>query len=109
MSYHGNFTRVTLVHNDPDTGGDALVIDGKSREPERVEYIHVAVPHHGRLLTVSVPNAAGSKDWVATFPQGERFDLGDTVCVVGVAVLHPPDDPFVWSDTLATTSRTDPP
>jgi hypothetical protein len=109
MPYSGNFTRVTFVHDDPDTGGDALVVEGKSlQQPEDVKEIHVALPHGGDLLTASVPNPTSATDWSVTFPYAP-FAVGEPVFVVGVALMSTADPPFVWHDTLRTTSRTDPP
>jgi hypothetical protein len=110
MPFSANFTRVTLVKDDRDTGGDALKVEGKSDgDLQDVTEMHVALPHGGELRTVTVPNVAGAADWVATFPEGASpFKPGEPILVVGVAKLSTRGQPFfVWHETLATTSRRD--
>jgi hypothetical protein len=109
MGYTGNFTRVTRVEDDRGTGDYSLLVEGTSHEADLVKEIYVAVPHNGELLSVRVENAVGAARWDATFSQGARFDLGEDVVVVGVAILTTPDSPFIWSETHRTTSRVDPP
>jgi hypothetical protein len=110
MSYHGNFSRATLVHYHPDTGKDTLVVEGtSSQQPHDAKEIHVALPHGGKLLSASVEHPTAT-DWRALFTEAEPpFAMGEDVLVVGVAVLSTSEPPFVWHDVLQTMPRAAPP
>jgi hypothetical protein len=108
VPYSGNFTSVTVVTMDRETGGPVLQIEGRSQEPQRVKQILVAVPHRGELLTASVQNVTAA-DWSARIPQPDPPIAGDeAVIVVGVAMLKE-DPPFFWADRLNTDPEEAPP
>jgi hypothetical protein len=108
VPYSGNFTNLTFVNTSRETGGSALRVEGTSREPERAKEIIVGIPHDGQLLVASVEGATSS-DWHATFPQGvPPFAEGDSVIVVGVAILKE-DPPFFWADRMDADALTAPP
>jgi hypothetical protein len=110
MGYTGNFTRVTFVDNDRDMGGPALRVEGTSEEAEDARAITVALPHAGAMLMAPVQDGSGSEEWSATFAQGDPpFGTGQSVIVVGIAMLHSTNQPFVWANELPITATTDPP
>jgi hypothetical protein len=110
MGYSGNFTRVTFVEDDRDLGGPALRVEGTSFEAEDARAISVALPHAGDWLMAPVQDPSGSEEWSATFLQEERpFGVGDSVIVIGIAMLRSTSRPFVWSEQLPLTAATAPP
>jgi len=110
MPYSGNFTRVTLVTEDPDLDGPALKVEGTSEEAEDARAISVALPYAGTWLMAPADDPAASEEWGATFVQGDPpFGIGDQVIVIGIAMLRSTNQPFVWSKQLAITAETAPP
>jgi hypothetical protein len=99
MPFNRNFTRVTLAA-DPDTGGRALFVEGRSEPVGEVTDVFVAVPHDGELLTAAVDDSS-LIDWQAKFPDGDPpFEVGDEVFVIGVAMRPPPCDPVLWQGSF---------
>jgi hypothetical protein len=110
MPYGGNFTRVTFVDNDRDVGGPALRVEGTSHEAEDARAISVALPHAGALLMAPVQDPSGSEEWSATFAQGDPpFGTGQSIIVIGIAMLRSTNFPFYWAKQLPITATTDPP
>jgi hypothetical protein len=110
MGYNGNFTRVTLVEDDGDMGGPALRVEGTSVEAEDARAVSVGLPHAGALLMAPVQDPSGSEEWSASFGQGDPpFGVGDSVIVIGIAMLRSTSHPFVWAKQLPITAEAAPP
>jgi hypothetical protein len=110
MPYSGNFTRVTFVEDDRDTGDAALRVEGTSQDADDAQAIYVALPRAGELLMATVQNVTGAADWSATFPQeNPPFEVGEPLIVVGMAILRSTNRPFFWAERFGVTARTDPP
>jgi len=102
MSFSANFTAARLdgATTGAAAGGDILIVDGRSDPATANAEIHVAIPHDGKLLSVTV-NASDLTDWKAPFPNvTPPFEVGDEVFVVGVAMRPAPHDPFVWQGSF---------
>ena len=110
MGYSGNFTRVTFVSDDKDMGGPALKVEGTSQEAQDARAISVALAHEGELLMDPASDPAGSEQWSASFAQVDPpFATGQSVIVIGIAMLNSTNRPFYWTKQLPITATTDPP
>jgi hypothetical protein len=110
MGYSGNFTRVTFVPDDHDMGGPALKVEGTSQEAQDARAISVALAHEGELLMAPASDPAGSEQWSASFAQVDPpFATGQSVIVIGIAMLNSTNRPFYWTKQLPITATTDPP
>jgi hypothetical protein len=102
MSLNMNFTaaRVDGAAIGAGAGSGVLIVDGRTDPATTNAKIHVAIPHDGKLLSVTV-DASGLTDWTAPFPNvTPPFEVGDEVFVVGVAMRPSPCDPFVWQGSF---------
>ena len=100
MGFTGNFTSVRLG-TASRSGGQTIVVEGRSVPADPGGELHVAMPHGGKLLVADV-NAAGLTEWVATFADVDPpIKVGEDVFVIGVAMRPEPCDPFVWQGSLA--------
>jgi hypothetical protein len=105
MSFSSNFASVRLgdATTGAGAGADMLIVDGRS-DPATDNEIHVAIPHNGKLLSVTV-DASGLTDWKALFSGvTPPFEVGDEVFVVGVAMRPAPCDPFVWQGSFTVAA-----
>jgi hypothetical protein len=99
MSFSANFTSVRLG-DATATGAGILIVDGRTDPATTNAEIHLAIPHAGKLLSVTV-DASGLTGWTAPFPDvTPPFEVGDEVFVVGVAMRPAPHDPFVWQGSF---------
>jgi hypothetical protein len=107
MSFSANFTGARLgdaTTTGAGSGAGMLVVDGRSDPATENAEIHVAIPHGGKLLSVTV-DASGLTDWKAPFPDvTPPFAAGDEVFVVGVAMRPSPHDPFVWQGSFTVAA-----
>jgi hypothetical protein len=99
MPFNSNFTRVTLG-TDPNTGAQALFVEGRSEPANEATAIFVAVPHAGGLKTAPV-DGPELIDWQAKLADAApQFEVGDEVFVFGVAMRPEPRDPFTWQGSF---------